>query len=87
MRIIQDDLWLCADCTLVACNGTHGIELTDPDATIKGLAMLGPHLVPDFDSNTLDSPERGIDEFSSAPCEACKTRLAGHRARFATLGD
>lgn len=83
MKVIQDDLWLCQDCTFVACNGSRGIELQDPEATLKGLASLGPHLVPDFDSETGD----GLEEFSRRGCDACKTRLHGYHARFAILGE
>jgi hypothetical protein len=48
----------------------------------RGLEALGPHLVPDHDSETGD----GIDEFSRRPCACCGTRLAGGRHRFAVLG-
>lgn len=84
MQIIQDDLWLCSDCTQVACNGRpNEIELVDSEATLAGLAELGPNLVPDFDSDSMD----GIHEFSRRPCQSCTTQLAGYRARFAILGD
>jgi hypothetical protein len=83
VRVIHDDIWLCSDCTQVACNGEHGIELSDSEATIRGLSLLGPHLVPDCDSETGE----GLDEFSRTVCDACKTPLAGYRARFAILGD
>ena len=85
MRLIQDDLYLCSDCTLVACNGPHGVTLTDPEATINGLSVLGPHLVPDFDADR--KTDRGIEEFSRVQCASCKTHLAGYRARFAILGE
>jgi hypothetical protein len=81
VQIDRDNLWLCSDCTRVACDGILGIELTNPTATIIGLDKLGPHLVPDFDSET----NEGLREFSSVPCDACGTHLAGYRARFATL--
>jgi hypothetical protein len=80
MVITNDCLWLCSDCTQVACNGTHGIKLYNAEATIAGLAKL-PHLVPSFDSETGD----GIREFSSRICESCGTSLAGYRAKFAQL--
>lgn len=83
MQIIVDSIWLCSDCATVACNGTHGIELADKDATVSGLAKLGAHLVPNFDSETGE----GIREFSSRVCEACGTSLAGYRAKFAQLGE
>ncbi len=83
MKIIQDELYLCSDCTQVACNGASGTVLENPDATMRGLEALSPHLVPDFDSET----GTGLDEFSNVPCASCKTRLAGYRARFAILGE
>jgi hypothetical protein len=81
MQIDRDNLWLCSDCMQVACNGIHGVELSIPTATVIGLDKLGPHLVPYFDSET----NEGLREFSSVPCDACGTHLAGYRARFATL--
>jgi hypothetical protein len=86
MRVKQDDLWLCQDCTFVACNGESGEPVSsfaDIERTRQGLEKLGRHLVPDFDSNTAD----GLREFSSVPCAACDTSLAGYRARFAVLEE
>lgn len=81
MKVDRDNIWLCSDCTMVACNGTRGVELANEDATVNGLAKLGPHLVPAFDSETED----GIRHFTDRICEACGTSLAGYRAKFATL--
>jgi hypothetical protein len=85
VRIERDNLYLCTDCTLVACNGSHGadIEPEQLERTETGLANLGAHLVPDFDSETGD----GLETFSRVPCDACGTRLCGYRARFASLGE
>lgn len=85
MRIERAKLYLCTDCTLVACNGSHGadIESDQLTRTNTGLARLGPHLVPNFDSETGD----GLETFSRVPCDACGSHLAGYRARFATLTD
>ena len=85
MIVVQDNLWLCVDCLMFACNGdTTGI---DDDKRAKqvtdGVAALGPHLVPDFDSET----EEGIRDFSSCGCDACGSRLAGTMHRFAVLGE
>jgi hypothetical protein len=82
MNIIKDNLWLCSDCTLVACNGSYGTEVKDLDATERGLAELGSNLVSDFDSETND----GIETCASTQCAACKTGLLSYRARFAILG-
>lgn len=81
MKVKADNIWLCSDCTQVACNGTHGVELLNPEATTQGLAKLGPYLVPNFNSETGD----GIRNFSNRICESCGTSLAGYRAKFATL--
>jgi hypothetical protein len=83
MQVVQDNLWLCSDCTVVACNGEHGVELYNQEATLNGLAKLGKHLVPDFDSET----GGGIREFTSRICDSCGTSLAGYRARFSILGE
>ncbi len=85
MEIIQDDLWLCQDCTIYAVNGdTSGIESEKREKrVVEGVDALGPHLVPDYDSETGD----GIDEFSWRQCDACGTRLGGERTRFAVLGE
>jgi hypothetical protein len=85
MEIVQDDLWLCDDCTIYAVNGDmSGIESERRERqVVEGVNELGPHLVPDFDSETDD----GIEEFSRRPCDACGTRLGGGRHRFAVLGE
>ena len=96
VRVIQNDLFLCSDCTQVACNGPQGVELMDANATLAGLDALGPHLVPDFDSeSTPDNAggcvtvrtDSGLRTFSRVECAACHTTLAGYRARFAILGE
>jgi hypothetical protein len=85
MQVTQDNLYLCTDCTMVACNGSAGadIEPAQLQRTQAGLVALGPHLVPNFDSETGD----GLREFSSSPCSGCGSELAGYRARFAILGE
>lgn len=84
MKIVRDDLWLCVDCTIWACNGdASGIEGDDRVRAVQdGVAELGPHLVPDFDSEA----EEGIRDFSSCGCDACGSPLAGQMTRFAVLG-
>ena len=89
MIVIRDDLWLCVDCLMFACNGdTSGVTdyPNEPDKRIKevidGVTALGEHLVPDFDSET----EEGIRDFSSCGCDACGSGLAGTMHRFAVLG-
>jgi hypothetical protein len=49
---------------------------------VAGLTRLGPHLVPDYDSETGD----GIEEFAHKTCACCGSRLAGGYHRFAVLG-
>lgn len=84
MKVIQDDLWLCQDCTMYAVNGdTSGIESEKREReVVEGVNSLGPHLVPDFGDDG-----EGEEEFSRTPCDACGTRLAGSRTRFAILGE
>ncbi len=102
MAIERDEIELCTECMIVAVNGDyqaideyHGRgehpgrgELRDGAkeraAVIDaGLAKLGPNLVPSFDSET----GKGIEEFSTWPCECCGSALAGSRHQFATLGE
>lgn len=85
MRVIRDNVWLCQDCTQVSCNGPHGLDIPEKTLaeTVRGLARLGTHLVPDFDSET----GKGIRNYTWLACTSCETTLAGYRARFAVLGD
>lgn len=83
MRIIVDDLWLCPDCTIAACNDDYtGMDDATEKSVREGLAKLGPNLVPDNDSETGE----GIEEFTWARCDCCNGK-AGSRHRFAILGE
>lgn len=84
MTVVRDDLQLCEDCVIVAVNGdVSGIESDERIAAVEaGLEALGPHLVPDFDSETGE----GYDEFRTVPCDCCGSKLYGSRHRFAVLG-
>lgn len=83
MEIDRENLWLCVDCTVVACNGdTSGIDSDDRVTEVeRGLEKLGPNLVPNFDSEKGE----GYEEFSARGCDCCGSRLAGEMHRFATL--
>jgi hypothetical protein len=93
MVVTVRDIWLCVDCLVASVNGdTSGVAYDherDPFGTKrlraigKGLTKLGPHLVPDYDSETED----GIREFSRCGCDCCGSGLAGTFHRFAVLGD
>jgi hypothetical protein len=87
MKIVRDNIMLCDDCTIVACNGdTSGIETDERVKDVEdGLARLGPNLVSDFDSETGD----GIEEFSWRGCDCCdeNRRKGGRLHRFAILGE
>lgn len=93
MIVVRDDLWLCADCLLIAVNDDassldyyYGDRAAERLAIIvAGLEKLGPHLVPDFDSETGE----GIEEFYRPflGCACCGSRLAGEFHRFAVLGE
>ena len=50
---------------------------------VAGVDALGPHLVPDYDTETGE----GHREFSRIGCDACGSRLAGEMHRFAVLGE
>lgn len=84
MQVIRDGILLCVDCLFAAVNGdVSGIESDERVLAVEaGLERLGPHLVPDFDSET----NKGIDEYSVRPCDCCGTKLHGSRHEFAILG-
>lgn len=91
MYVDRDDIWLCPECTIAAVNGDFtGLDYhySEPETTERmnaitaGLEQLGPHLVPDFDSETGD----GHEEFSHRGCDCCGSGLAGEFHRFAILG-
>lgn len=99
MEIIQDDIWLCADCMFAAVNGDYsGIAYYyDPDEDEEkyaqrireiqeGLRLLGPGLVPDLDPHPGDEFDCGEREFSWRPCDCCGSSLGGSRYRFVILG-
>lgn len=83
MKTAISNLWLCHDCLFAAVNGETPEDSKHAKATELGLALLGPHLVPDFDSETGE----GVLDFSWRMCSCCTCRLAGSRHRFAILGD
>ncbi len=84
MEVIRDDLWLCSDCTVYACNGDlSGIDGDKRAHEVEeGVCALGPGLAADFDSETGE----GHEEFSHRGCDACGSGLAGESHRFAVLG-
>lgn len=90
MDVVRDDLWFCVDCLMIAVNGDassldyhYGDKADERLVEIEaGLTRLGPHVVPDFDSNTGD----GHKEFARYGCDCCGSRLAGEMHRFAILG-
>jgi hypothetical protein len=82
MEIIERNIHLCVCCTMASVNGDSCDCDGDCAAEVAaGLADLGEHIVPDFDSESGD----GIREFSSVTCAGCHTWLAGSRHRFARL--
>ena len=83
MEVILDDIWVCDDCLFMAVNGDSPEDEARALACEAGLADLGKHVVPDFDSETGD----GMLEFSYGGCDCCGCRLGGSRHRFAVLGE
>lgn len=88
VKVLRDNLWLCADCLIVAVNGdTSGIDSEAQIADIAaGLERLGRGLVPNYDCETGE----GIEDFMRAPiggCSCCQSTLAGGFHRFALLGE
>jgi len=97
MIVVRDDVWLCEDCLFVAVNGdASGLdyhygeeEAAKRLAAIEaGLDKLGPHLVPDFDSETGEGIEAEIGaRCTRQPCACCGDHHHGSRHRFAVLGE
>jgi hypothetical protein len=85
MKVVRDNLWLCPDCTIYAANGdTSGIDGEAREKkVVAGVNRLGPHLVPDFDS---DAGE-GVEEFATKRCAGCGFNGGGSWTRFAVLGS
>lgn len=83
MIVLLDDLWLCPDCMIVAVNDDEsGVESEEVLTQIReGLADLGPHLVPSFDSESED----GIVQRHGC-CDACCRSFWSQWHRFAILG-
>ena len=80
MRILDDDLWFCVDCTMLAVNGEAPENKRAARACAAGLKALhkdGQHV----SSNSND--EEGEEDFSRRTCDCCGSSLAGHRSRFA----
>jgi hypothetical protein len=93
VKLIQDDLWFCDDCYIVAETGDtssfdyyYGPKAEDRIQEIeKELSLYEKegHIVSDNDSETGE----GIEEFSHRYCDCCGTGLAGGRHRMALLGN
>lgn len=82
MKVIRDGLWLCTDCTFAAVNG-DGPEDEERDKLVtEGLTRLGPHLVPDFNSE-----DDGIETFGTRRCDCCRWFGGSAFHRFAVLGE
>ncbi len=83
--VIRDNLWLCDDCSIAACNADFSaIDNPERENTIRhGLAMLGKEGYP-VANNDSETGE-GILEFSRITCDCCGTKLHGSRSRFCLL--
>jgi len=93
MQIIQDDLWFCYDCYIMAETGNTSSfdyyyspsEAANRIREIErelSLYEKEGHIVSNNDSETGE----GIEEFSRRVCDCCGTGLAGGRHRMALLG-
>jgi hypothetical protein len=76
---------------MYACNGEicDGIESPACEKAVReGVDELGPHLVPDWQSDE-ESGEitEGHRDFSWHGCDACFSKLGGELHRFAVLGE
>lgn len=83
MRILDDDIQLCVDCTMLAVNGELPEDPKTERACLAGLATLQTaeqQLV----SYSTDE-DNGEIEFSKRSCECCGSHLAGTRQRFTLL--
>lgn len=90
MNVVNDDVWLCTDCTIAAVNDDYtsldyhyGAKADERMAEIKaGLDKLGPHLV---SNDSPDDDGEGHECFSTRHCDCCGEWRAGERHRFAAL--
>jgi hypothetical protein len=93
VKVIQDDLWFCGDCYIVAETGdtssfdyyySHSEAVTRVKEIERELSLYEREgrIVSDNDSETGE----GIEEFSHRVCDCCGTGLAGGRRRMALLG-
>lgn len=77
--VINDDLWLCSDCTLFAANGDYEDvpewRVKQIDRGADKLGRLGDVVVGDKEI-----------EFSRKQCDACGTQDVGRRNSAALLG-
>jgi hypothetical protein len=79
------ELWLCPDCTIAEVNGDYsGMSDERAEKVAAGIERLVAEVGPL--SANWDETGEGINDFTSRPCDACGTRLAGERNRFAAFG-
>jgi len=90
MKVDRDELWLCADCFMIVETGDDSAldhyyneqgAKERREAISKGLEKLGPHLVPDNNSETGE----GQEDYYCAKCACCDKYMPGHYQRYATL--
>lgn len=87
MHVLNDDLFLCSDCTQAAVNDdysgisyhyTRELDVDQRIVEIKaGLEKLGPHLHPGDQE----------DEYSTRQCDCCGDYSGGRRQQFIQLAE
>lgn len=93
MKVINDNLWLCTDCTIAAVN--NDISNLSPERANRiddGLKRLGPNLTPSFDQELFDDSAHDTDAmvefgiaYSRLTCSCCRESYFGDHHRFSLI--
>lgn len=83
-REIEHELWLCQDCMIAEVNGdVSGLDDERAEEVQSGIERLVEQVGP-LSANFQDGD--GEEEFSRRSCDACGSRDAGAKYRFASFG-
>lgn len=81
----HNDLWVCEDCYMVFHYGLAQFEPSEGWDTDAVTRFYDEHGFQNLFDNCAD--ESGHIEFSKAPCDMCKSHLAGGRSRLGLIEE